>query len=251
MKKILCLAFVFFTAIGVFAQEKTVQKAEFRKIYDASVRLLSTKARRVINTDTNEMHIHYSNTSSKPYRVIRSTSKGVIKVLPGVGSHSINEANLPAGNKKTEQITIGGKQYTREGDGKWDVEAVKGVAKAKSTSKSENTTSSIDKYTEYKFLGNEKLGNQDTKVYLVIVKNRPVKSEFTSQAVLNKTIKYWFGKDGILLKNESKGEWSDAGKPLLITHDIKVTELDPKIKIKAPALEIKALKPKTKARKIN
>ncbi len=234
MKKIFCLAFVLFTSIGVFAQEKTIQKAEFRKIYDASVRLLSTKARRVINTDTNEMHIHYSNTSSKPYRVIRSTSKGVIKVLPGVGSHSINEANLPAGNKKTEQITIGGKQYTREADGKWEVKAVKAADKPKSTSKLEKTISSIDKYTEYKFIGTEKLGNQNTKVYLVIVKNRPVKSEYSSKSVVNGTRKFWFGKDGILSKSEVKMEWSDAGKPLLITHDIKVTELDPKIKITAP-----------------
>ncbi len=121
------------------------------------------------------------------YPTIKSTSKGITEVLPSVGWHSIYESKLPAGNKKTEQITIGGKEYTREGNGKWKVEAVKVVAKAKSTSKSEDTINSFDKYTECKFLGNEKLGNQNTKVYLITVKNRPVKSEYSSEIVFNNT----------------------------------------------------------------
>jgi hypothetical protein len=252
MKKIVCLAFVLFTNIGAFAQEKVNQRAEFEKIYDASFRLFATKAHRKINTDSNETHLRtqHSNKSSKPYRVIKSTSKRTIEVLPGVGSHSINEANLSTGNKKTEQITIGGKQYTREGDGRWKVEAVKVAAKAKNTSKSEITINRFDKYTECTFPGNEKLGNQNTKVYLITVKNRPVKSEYSNEVVFNKTIKYWFGKDGMLLKTESKGEWSEAGKPpVLITHNIQVNELDPKIRIKAPEIENKVPKTKIKAAK--
>lgn len=241
MKKILCLAFVLFTAIGVFAQEKTIQKAEFDKMYNASVRVLSSKPHREIVTDTNETiypHKHQSNNSSKVYPTHKSTTNGTTEVLPSVGWHSIKEESSHSGNKKTEQITIGGKEYTREADEKWEVKAVKVAVKTKSTSKSENTINSIDKYTEYKFLGNEKLGNQNTKVYLIIVKNRPTKSEYSVKSVFNNTSKYWFGKDGILLKKEIKGEWSEVGKPpVLITHKIQVNELDPKIKIKAPKID--------------
>lgn len=241
MKKILCLAFVLFTAIGVFAQEKTIQKAEFNKIRIASVRMLSSKAHREIVTDTNETiypHKHQSNISSKVYPTHKSVTNGTTEILPGVGWHSIKEESSHSGNKKTEQITIGGKAYTREGNEKWKVKAVKVAVKAKSTSKSENAISSIDEYTEYKFIGTEKLGNQNTKVYLVIIKNRPIKSKYSIKSVVNGTSKYWFGKDGMLLKEEIKREYSETGKPpVLITEYIKVNELDPKIKIKAPKLD--------------
>lgn len=138
MKKILCLAFVLFTSIGIFAQEKIIQKEEFDKMYNTSIRLLSGKVNREIETETLEETPISVKNRSKVAPPIKFTRKEIIEVVPGVGTHSVIEYNSRLGNTKTEWFSVDGKQYTRKGEGVWLVRIVKG-AKSKSSSKSENT----------------------------------------------------------------------------------------------------------------
>jgi len=247
MKKIVCLAFVLFTSVCVFAQEKTIQKAEFDKMLATSFRLLSRKAHR-----TTETHNTQSFWSPKSPLLNVLSTKEITEVLPGVGRYSIYETNSHVGKRnvgktKREFFSIGEKQYTREGEGAWLGRIIKGAAKSQFQSHTLNPLDSSEKYKEYKFLGNEKLDNQNTKVYLVIRKpqpatpktNRPANSKIYP-TVKDGTCKYWFGKDGILLKSECKTEFYGVlreSSPLVITHSIKLYELDPKIKITVPKLD--------------
>jgi hypothetical protein len=246
MKKIVCLTFVLFTSIGVFAQDKTIQKAEFDKMLSTSLRLLSRKAHRIIETyNTQSFWLQKSRSNNSP-PVVMLSSKNITEILPSVGRHSIYESNSRLGKTKREFFSVGEKQYTREGEGAWLGRIIKGAAKSQFQSHALNPLDSSEKYKEYKFLGNEKLDNQNTKVYLVIRKtqpatpktNRPANSKIYP-AVKDGTCKYWFGKDGILLKSECKTEFYSVPRessPLVITHSIKLYELDPKIKITAPKI---------------
>jgi hypothetical protein len=232
MKKILCLAFVLFSSIGISAQEKTIQQAEFETINKSSSLLLSGKAYRIIRTVQSSVEIipqtNASNNSTKTVPPSNISIKSITEFVPSVGFHSVYEFNSSSLNTKKEVIGIGGKTYTREGNGEWGE-----VTAPKVATRSKRTTTNIDKQIEYKSIGSEKLGNQNTNIYAKIERSKLINSTDNRESISSTTTKYWYGEDGRLLKRERKREIRNERMISKFNSTI-VFELDPNIKIEAP-----------------
>ena len=234
MKKIIGLAFVLFASFSVFAQEKTIQQAEFETINKNSSRLLSGKPRRIIRTQQSTVEIiPQTNASSNSMKALPASSisaKTVTEILPSVGFHSIYEFNSSSLNTKKEMIRVGGKTYTREGNTEWAELIAPQVI-----SKSKRTTKIIDNQIEYKAVGSEKLNNQNTNIYAKVEKSRLLNPSDNQESVSTTTTKYWYAEDGRLLKRERKREIRNGKMISKFTSTI-VFELDPNIKIEPPKL---------------
>jgi hypothetical protein len=236
MKKILCLAvFVLFAAISIFAQEKTIQPAEFESVNNKAALLLSGKARRMTRTVQSIVEvIPESNASNKSNKTLQPSTisiKSTTEILPSVGFYSVYELNSSSINTKKEIIRIGGKTYTREENGEW-IATVPQV-----TSKSDRATKRIDTQIEYKSIGSERLNNQTTNIYAKTERSRFINSTDNQESISSTTTKYWYGEDGRLLKRERKREIRN-GKMISKFNSTIVFELDPNIKIEAPKVKI-------------
>jgi hypothetical protein len=234
MKKILCLAVVIFASAAVFAQEKTIQPAEFETISKSSSRLLSGAPRRIIRTQQSTIEIIPQtkdfNNSMKPAPPSTVSVKSVIEILPSVGYHSVYEFNSASKNTKKETIKMGNRTYEREGNAEW-IE----IAAPKASARTENTTRKIDNQVEYKILGSERVNNQNANIYAKIEKSKFVNSTDNQESTSSTTTKYWYAQDGRLLKRERIREIRSE-KMISRFNSIIVFELDPNIKIEAPKL---------------
>ncbi len=222
MKKILGLTFILLAVVNIFAQEKTIEKSEFDKVFQASFGKRSGKSYR--KTTTME-HTFQGGTSTVGY-----LSKSTSEFQSRIGYHSVYEAKLSSGNKKIERIVIGDKLYTREGDGEWKAGSIEPPPAP------EGTIKTLSKETEYKFWGNEILNNQNTTVYLVVEKSKTLNEKNNIESIVNATTKYWFAEDGALLKTE-KVRTFQSGEAVSTNKEITIYELDPNIKIEAPAVK--------------
>jgi hypothetical protein len=236
MKKILCLAFVLFASIGVFAQEKTIQQAEFETISRSSSQLLSGKPLRIIRTVQSTVEvIPQTNPSDNSTKTLPSSNisiKSTTEFLPSVGFHTVYEFNSSSKNTKKETIRIGDKTYTREGTEEW-IE----LAAAQVATKSKSTARKIDNQIEYKLIGSDKLDNQNTNVYAKIEKSKLINSIDNQESFASTTTKYWYGEDGRLLKRERKREIRH-GRMISKFNSTIVFEVAPNIKIEAPKLNL-------------
>jgi len=224
MKKIFCLAFVLLAAVGVLAQEKTIEKAEFDPILRNSYgKYAGQSYRRTINFEDLP-------TVSNPRKMTRKT---VMEFAATRGSRSISEVDSPAIKKKTERIMIGGKIYTRTNDGDWTEE------KLEVPEKKESPLKPVEEEIEYKSLGAEKLNGQSANVYAKIQRQKRVDEARNSETLTTITTKYWFGEDGGILKEETlyesriKSE-KRATESVFRNLRVSVWEIDPNIKIEAP-----------------
>jgi hypothetical protein len=151
----------------------------------------------------------------------------------------INESRSGSKITKSESIRIGDKIYKREGDEAW----VETIVKAKSQPKAPDTTAPASannqakNQVEYKYLGSEKFNNQTTNVYAWIEKTKPADPPINNQTLFISTHKYWFSEDGILLKEEWVTE-GRRGEDTLYSRLTTVWELDPSIKVEAPAINL-------------
>jgi hypothetical protein len=233
MTKILCLTFVLFASVNVFAQEKTIQRAEFETITRSSSRLMAGKPRRIIRTQQSTVEIapqtNVSNASAKSLPPSTILVKSVTEVLPEVGFRSIYEFNSSSKNIKKEIIKVAGKTYTREGNGEW-TETFSEI-----TSKRESAARNIVNQVEYKSFGSDRLGNQNTSIYAKIERSKFTNPSDNRESISSTTTKYWYGEDGRLLKRERTREIRN-GKMISKFNSTTVFELDPNIKIEAPKL---------------
>ena len=233
MTKILCLTFVLFASVNVFAQEKTIQRAEFETITRSSSRLMAGKPRRIIRTQQSTVEIapqtNVSNASAKSLPPSTISVKSVTEVLPEVGFRSIYEFNSSSKNIKKEIIKVAGKTYTREGNGEW-TETFSEI-----TSKRESAARNIVNQVEYKSVGSDRLGNQNTSIYAKIERSKFTNPSANRESISSTTTKYWYGEDGRLLKRERTREIRN-GKMISKFNSTTVFELDPNIKIEAPKL---------------
>jgi hypothetical protein len=247
MNKILLTALVLFAGIGVFAQEKTIDKTEFDTVFQNSFRSLSGNPRRETSTSKssseiipqakypeanysgmNHLGTNYPANSLEYIRPARITFNKVIReFLPGVGSRMTYEFNSPSLYKKTETIIIADKTYTREGDGQW-IETM-----PVSHTRPESTVKTVDNQFKYKFLGTEQFNNQNANVYTVTEKSKLISLKYNRESSSNTITKYWFAEDGRLLKTESKREIR-GGNTISKFHTTTLYELDPNIRIEVP-----------------
>lgn len=213
MKKILCIALVLIASLSVSAQEKTIDKNEFDAILKSSFRGLGDKPHRVINT---------TEFSVEGRPEAKHSTKSTTEFLPGK-FQSIFESQYI----KKETIRIGHETYTREGNGEWrkEISAVK--------PKSENKLITVENQIEYKFLGTEKLDNQNLNVYAKIEKKKLINPTNNTETFSTAITKYWFGDGVWFWKSETNTE-NRTGETKSKSRHTTEYELDPNIKIEAP-----------------
>jgi hypothetical protein len=234
MKKIFFLAFVLLASGVVFAQEKTIQQAEFETISKSSAKMLFEKPHRITRTQQSTVEILQpengakSSVSASPASSI--SVKSITEFLPSVGFRTVYEFNSSSKNTKKEMIRIGGKTYTRENDAGWAELSV-----AQTASRARSANSNADHKIEYKAVGTEKLNNQNANIYAKIETARFVNPADNKENVSSTTTKYWYAEDGRLLKRERRREIRN-GKMVSRFVSTTVFETDPSIKIEAPKL---------------
>ncbi len=225
MKSILCIGLILFGFIGVFAQEKTIEHAEFDAVYQNSTNKWKGKTHRMIITTQ-------SSTEGRPQTDY--SSKSIIEYASSTTSRLIYENSFQSKTSNSETIRIGYKIYIREGNGAWK-EGTSGV-ESQSENKIMDTDNQAEGQIEFKFLGTEKLGNQTTNVYAKIARKKLVNLTNNKETLSATTTKYWFGEDGMILKLDMKMD-SQTGERIFHTRLTQVWELDPNIKIEEPNLK--------------
>ena len=230
MKSILCIGLVLFGFIGVFAQEKTIERADFDAVYQNSTNKWKGKSYRMVITTQ-------SGTEGKPHTDY--SSKSIIENASNTTSRVIYENSFQSKTKKSEKIRIGDKTYLREGNEEWKEVTLEVESQPQPGNKIPNTdnqvNNQVDSQIEYKFLGSEKLDNQITNVYAKIERQKVINSTNNKETHSVATTKYWFGEDGIILKLDMEMD-SQTGETIFHTRLTQVWELDPSIKIEAPNL---------------
>lgn len=220
MKKFLGLALIFFAAISVLAQERVIEKPEFDAVYRASFGKRANKPYREITTSE-----HYVNGSLAD----GFTSKSTAEFLPRVGYHSTYESNIQSQIGKKERIVVVNKFYIREGDGEWKEGSIE------TPPTPEPATKSVSSDIEYKFLGSERLNNQDTTIYSVAESRKSVNPKNNLETLSDITTRYWFSDTGELLKKEFSMKMQN-GAFVSNIKSVTTYEIDPNIKIEAPEL---------------
>lgn len=216
MNNILCIVLVFAALLlTASAQERTIDKTEFDTIQRNSFRGLGGKPHRVINT--NEFF-----SESRPDE--KNLIKSITEFLPG-RYHSIFESKTI----KKEKIKIGDKTYTRDGDGDWR----EGAAPEPIKPPTENKLVVAESEIEYKFLGTERINNQNVNVYGKTERRKTINPTNNRETSSVATTKYWFGDASWFWKSETVTEFLNE-KSKNIGRSTTVYEIDPNIKIEAP-----------------
>ena len=232
MKTILLAALLLFGAVGAFAQEKTLSKAEFDSVIkNAKWELTEWKGKAVRMTQTNEA-------KADGKRQEFSSGKTVIEFASPTVSRLIGETTSGSKTTRTESIRIGDKTYKRTGDGAWiegTIEAKARTAEPPAPPIYEVSEGEAERTTEYKYLGTEQLNGLTAKVYVATTKikrNNPTNNQETLSI---STHKYWIGEDGVKVKDENTGE--TRGREINIYRRLTVVwEADPTIKVEAPVI---------------
>lgn len=233
MKKFFCLAFILFAGVAVFAQEeKSIEKSEFDTVSINSYKKFARQSYR-----QTEVFEDILSVTGRDTRQNKLSSKTIMEFSPDVrGSRLIYESESSNMKKKTETIRIGDKIYTRIDDGEWT------LGKREIRPKTESTLKMVEERIEYKSLGTEEWNAQNASVYAKIQKQKLVDESSKSEMFVTIATKYWFGKDGGKLKEETQIERRIKSEKSLVetvASSVRVTvwELDPGIKIEAPIAE--------------
>lgn len=229
MKTILLTALLLLGAVGAFAQEKTLSKAEFDSVVkNAKWALDEWKGKPLRMTQT-----HEAGANGKKNEF--AAGKVVIDFASPTVSRSISESTSAP---KTESIRIGDKTYKRIGDGAW----VEGTVQAKTNAPPPPPPAAMppaedqaEKIIEYKYLGTEQLNGLTTNVYVATTKTKRL-NPVTNQESLSMTMeKYWLSEEGVKVKMESTGE-TRSPEINFYRRLTVVWQLDPTIKVEAPAV---------------
>lgn len=184
----------------------------------------------------------------KPQRIIyksvtrleRSTSsfENVTEIIPPNKRRFLSKNTAEPKNSiqefTAEIIEIGEKRFTRKDDGAWTETSM-------TLDGPENKTQGDKLQTQiaadYYFLGETILNGQPADLYEIVVqdklKTKQLSGKETETLVLSKT-RYWFGKNGLWIRDESEYEFSDAANEK-VTHTQQMTrtyEYAPNIKLK-------------------
>lgn len=223
MKKIFCLVFVLFAAFSAFAQqdvEKVIEKPEFDTVFQGSyMKLMGQSYRKTVTTQ--------QSIEGKPANDV--LTKSTVEVIPQTGYHYIYESTSQSKKINFEKIVFKDKTYSREGKEAWKPGAGNDPASLMSEDVSAITSTEV----VYKFSGNQKLNDRNTKAYTVIENNKYLNPKTNVEFVSVITNKYWFTDSGELLKTERTAK-TRTSKSVLNEKAVTTYEVDPKIKIEAP-----------------
>jgi len=230
MKKIFCLMLILLASLSVSAQEKTIDRLEFDAIYKGSTEKWKGKQHRLTV-------INQSRAEGRPQTDY--SSKAVFEFGLDNAARTLLESTYQSVTSKSEAIRIGGKNYSRKGNEKWQEAALVANAKFDNSSEPKNSRTSTDNMdesrVEYKYLGTEILNNQTATVYTVIENKKGINSKTGKESVSSTITKYWFGKDGMILKSDRINEGRN-GEMIFHFRSTMAWESDSNIKIEAPSL---------------
>jgi hypothetical protein len=223
-----CAVFLW-AALPAAAQERVIDGNEYTSLYRAALKLLSGKAYRSTRT--------YGGQYTE--EVPRVVFTDIDEFAPPDRKRNLFVSTSEKGTQKTERITIGDMKYTRKDEGPWTVvrEAPgngtgRGVGEG-SGSGSGNGMSKSESTVEFKFIGNEKIGGEDAKLYQRkdVLKYTGVDGKKIENVT---TRREWYNKDGLFLKTEMR---SIGGSGKTYYHSVVTYEYGPQIKIEAPVVE--------------
>lgn len=218
MKTIILLFCFLVGFINAFSQEKLITKTAFEEITKISTEIFNSKPFRA--TVSTEILVN-----GKPQA--NTLAKTVIEVTAGK-RRFFNQRTSQETTSKNEYIQIGEKAYSRENEGQWKETAVF------DPNKSERNLKIIDEQAEYKSLGTENLNDQPTNVFLKTSKTKRIDEANGNREILSvQSVKYWFGKDGALLKRETRRE-NRTGDLVFNFHFTSLFEYDQSIQITVP-----------------
>lgn len=224
MKNIIFAALLLFGCISAFAQEKTITQTELETLLINSSEKLKGKSYRMTI-------ITKSSVEGRPQTDF--SSKTIMEIVSPTIRRTLYESTFQSGTKKSESIRIGDKVYTRQGEENWQEKAYE--SDTQKISKAPVAENQLETQTECKYIGIEKLNNQDTRLYTKIVKSKSINQTTGKETSSINTTKYWFGEDGSLLKEEMEMD-SNSGAMIFHTRLTQVREIDPNINIEAPKI---------------
>lgn len=229
MKKKICLVVILLSCFGVFAQEKMLPQAQFDVVYQDSLGAWSLE-----------------NWKGKPFRYVIITGSSLVgrpqtdyssKITTEYISPTVNrtiyETSFGGKKLKTEAIRLDSKFFVRKNDEEWTNAVTETVAAT--TSKTAESEKPLSEQVNYKFVGIEKLNNQNAKLYEVNISAKRINSNDGQESLTNTVIKYWFGEDGVLLKTDMNSE-TRSGDKIYRSSMTRIWELDESIRIAAPTL---------------
>jgi hypothetical protein len=171
---------------------------------------------------------------SEVYRSLKGTtpdwSNTTVTENTPDGFYSITEITTAEGVKRSENITIGNRRFSKTDNEPWkelpQTEGIGGGAGRGNvlTADPINSQQSV----KYKYKGKMTINGQNTDWYetKTTIKFKVGNTEITSVV----TDRFWLNQEGLFLKTESLSE----NKGRIISHSIREYEYDPKIKIEAP-----------------
>lgn len=148
MKQILLLFILLLSVTFVFAQESTIDKAEFDKVMLGSMRALINQPHRTIEDSVVE-----NTFGSIKHKNISEVNRSARR--------SIYESDSASLYSKTESIFINGKRFTKKLNNPWMEEKVE----IKPTA---NVLETISNEVVYKSLGEKVLNDKKAKVYQTV-----------------------------------------------------------------------------------
>lgn len=228
MKQILLLLVLLFSVTFVFAQESTIDKAEFDKMMMGSFQALRNKPHRSIE----ESILANSFSSPMKYKTISEVTN--------LARRSIYESDSASIYSKTETIFINGKRYTKKMENPWIEEKIENKP-------TPNNYETISNEVIYKSLGEKVLNDKKAKVYQTVSFTTRVNKEKGGGYSVNEIVTYYFDDTGLMFRSETNSEMINKPKAApgsafvqketkSTTKRIKTVEIDQNIKIEEPQI---------------
>ena len=228
MKQILLIALILLGLTNVFAQETTIDKAEFDKVMSGSYRVLMNVPHRTVEESVTE------NSYGSPMK------NRVITERIGAVSRFVYESDSATVSSKTETIFINGKRFVKKMNNSWMEEKFENKPV-------QSSIETVSDQTVYKSLSEQNLNDKKVKVYQTVQTRSSVSKEKGNEFVTKTTITYNFDESGLMFKSESISEMTSKPKnepgsafvkkeTKSVTKRTKTVEIDPSIKIEEPQI---------------
>ena len=242
MKILFAIAFLGFVVLPVHTQDRSIQQAEFERVFNGSYNIVSVwkgkgfrkrlsveskspsrgyKLDQVSEFDAQgaARMIYNEQVDGQPPRVTRE--------VIGIGNtHHIRDVGRTIwwtrSVGKREELDFHRAYVT-------DPFEVQAVRDHFIRSKFDINT----KHKSFAFVGNELIGNEAVTVYKTTERITGVEKKTNLPMETSAVMKYWFGSDGIILRSESESN-GRIGNDHFFLRIVGVWELDPSIVISAP-----------------
>lgn len=226
MKYVLLITVILLSGLGVFAQETTIDKAEFDKVIFGNLQALRNQSYRTIEESENQGLGGVAKTK-------------LVTEKSGINMRSVFESDSATNYSKTETIYVNGKRFVKKLDSPWKEETLQ------TNYQPSDVFETLKDEKTYKFLGEQTVDNKKAKVYQSVSVRVTAKKDNSFQSERKEITTYYIDESGVIFRSESNMEAINQGKsaaesgrkdkPFKTTSKrIKTTEIDPSIKIEVP-----------------